>query len=523
MRPSHEANVTASSRAPGAPDAPESLATGVWTLAGDRPFVFVGSYRPFWSGRAAHRRRPAPERRTGRFRAVLALCDPETGRPTEGDIGELLIGGATLAHGYLGREDLTGERFRTDIPGLPGRWYRSGDLVRTDAHGVLTYLGRADQQLKVDGFRIEPGEIELVLMAHPAVRDAVVTAPDIPGAGRQLVAHLVLDAGQDAQALAPALRSHLRARLPEYMVPVRFVALAALPTTPSGTIDRRALPLPAAAPARAVDRSDLRGLCRALWQELLGLDTLADDQNLFDLGARSLLVLRFVSQLKEAGISHIGVADIYDRPTVAGIAASGQAAGRRRSAGGSRREATAGIAIIGMASRTPGAADVEAFWDNLLAGREGIRHFSPAELDASVPASLREAMRAFILVCAARAARVSWRAGARACRSSSACRSLSCRSSMAPTCRVSSRKGGRVGNTARISGIATLYTGTPLDVLPSAAPRCAWPRRESPGGAVHCPVGWPCGPGWPPWPRATRRRTRTRISTTCCAPAPTTR
>ncbi|MGE5865964.1 MAG: amino acid adenylation domain-containing protein, partial [Rhizobacter sp.] len=152
---------------------------------------------------------------------VLALCDPETGRPTEGDTGELLIGGATLAHGYLGREDLTGERFRTDIPELPGRWYRSGDLVRTDAHGVLTYLGRADQQLKVDGFRIEPGEIELVLMAHPAVRDAVVTAPDIPGAGRQLVAHLVLDAGQDVQALTPALRSHLRARLPEYMVPVR--------------------------------------------------------------------------------------------------------------------------------------------------------------------------------------------------------------------------------------------------------------------------------------------------------------
>lgn len=322
--------------------------------------------------------------------AVLALCDPETGRPTEGDIGELLIGGATLAHGYLGRQDLTGERFRTDIPELPGRWYRSGDLVRTDAHGVLTYLGRADQQLKVDGFRIEPGEIELVLMAHPAVRDAVVTAPDIPGAGRQLVAHLVLDAGHDAQALTPALRAHLRARLPEYMVPVRFVALAALPTTPSGKIDRRALPLPAFAPARAVDRSDLRGLCRALWQELLGLDSLADDQNLFDLGARSLLVLRFVSQLKEAGIDHIGVADVYDRPTIAGIAASGQAASRRRSTGAARREATAGIAIIGMASRTPGAADVEAFWDNLLAGREGIRHFSPAELDASVPAALRE-------------------------------------------------------------------------------------------------------------------------------------
>ena len=321
---------------------------------------------------------------------TLALCDPESGRPTEADTGELLIGGATLAHGYLGREDLTAERFRTDVAGLPGRWYRSGDLVRRGADGVLTYLGRADQQLKVDGFRIEPGEIELVLMAHPAVRDAVVTAPEIPGAGRQLVAHLVLDGAAEptaqAEALTPALRAHLRARLPEYMVPVRFVALAALPTTPSGKIDRRALPLPAPAPARQVDRSDLRALCRALWQDLLGLATLADDQNLFDLGARSLLVLRFVSQLKEAGVTHIGVADVYDRPTIGGLASTGRA----RQASAPRREATAGIAIVGMASRTPGAGDVEAFWDNLLAGREGIRHFKPEELDPSVPAALRE-------------------------------------------------------------------------------------------------------------------------------------
>jgi len=316
----------------------------------------------------------------------LALRDAESGRPAAGDTGELLLGGATLAHGYLGQPELTAERFRTDVSGTPGRWYRTGDLVSRDADGVCTYLGRADQQLKVDGFRIEPGEIELALMAHEAVRDAVVTAPDIPGIGKQLVAHLVLNAGHVTEDATAGLRAHLRGRLPEYMVPVRFITLDALPTTPSGKIDRRALPLPAASSTKAVDTADLPSLCRALWQDLLGVTAIDNNQNLFDLGARSLLVLRFVAQLKEAGVSHIGVADVYDRPTLAGLTARRQAGGtpRRRQTG-----TTSGIAIVGMATRTPGAADVEGFWNNLLTGQEGIRHFAPHELDASVPADLR--------------------------------------------------------------------------------------------------------------------------------------
>jgi len=316
----------------------------------------------------------------------LALRDAESGQPAAGDTGELLLGGATLAHGYLGRPDLTAERFRTDVPATAGRWYRTGDLVRRDADGICTYLGRADQQLKVDGFRIEPGEIELALMAHDAVRDAVVAAPDLPGIGKQLVAYLVLNAGHAAEDTTAGVRAHLRGRLPEYMVPVRFIMLEALPTTPSGKIDRRALPLPSAAPVRSTDAADLPALCRALWQDLLGVATIDAHQNLFDLGARSLLVLRFVSQLKDAGVMHIGVADVYDRPTLAGLTAA------RRDARASQRgrvDRTTGIAIVGVATRTPGAADVEGFWQNLLAGREGIRHFAPHELDASVPEDLR--------------------------------------------------------------------------------------------------------------------------------------
>ncbi|QIM51885.1 non-ribosomal peptide synthetase/type I polyketide synthase [Hydrogenophaga crocea] len=308
--------------------------------------------------------------------------------------GELLLGGDTLANGYLGRAELSAERFRRDADGRAGTWYVTGDLVRQDAAGVITYLGRADQQVKVDGFRIEPGEVEVALMAHEAVKEAVVTAPELPGVGKQLVAHVVLHATATPEALAALIgqwRQFLRARMPEYMVPVRYVALERLPMTPSGKIDRRNLPLPVveAAPA-ALATTEPRALVRQLWQELLGLPTLADDQNLFDLGAKSLLVMRFVARLREAGVNRVGVADVYDRPSVAGIAAAleGQSAAR-----GPRRSApvgaTQGIAIVGMAVRVPGANGLDAFWQALLEGREGIRHFRPEELDPAVPAELR--------------------------------------------------------------------------------------------------------------------------------------
>ncbi len=311
-------------------------------------------------------------------------------------VGELLLGGETLANGYLGRADLSAERFRTDVGPEPGpgsqTWYLTGDLVRRDEHGVLTYLGRADQQVKVDGFRIEPGEIELALMAHESVKEAVVTAPELPGAGRQLVAHVVLNPGVAAAAasLSPLWRQHLRARMPEYMVPVRYVVLDRLPVTPSGKIDRRSLPLPAM-DASPLDASDPLALARRLWCELLGVERIADEQNIFDIGAKSLLVMRFVSRVREAGITTLGVADVYDRPTLAGMAAAmaGTASAPRRPRRAAPANAAGGIAIVGMAVRVPGSPDLESFWQNLLDGREGIRHFRPDELDPAVPEEQR--------------------------------------------------------------------------------------------------------------------------------------
>lgn len=332
----------------------------------------------------------------------LALRDPQMGlldadESGPATSGELLLGGEALADGYLGRVELTAERFRKDIPGLPGRWYVTGDLVQRDAD-VYTYLGRADQQLKVDGFRIEPGEIEVVLMAHETVKEAVVTAPELPGAGRQLLAYLVLrDEADDTPQLPGQLRAYLREQLPEYMIPVRYIVLERLPITPSGKIDRRSLPLPSSVAdgVTAADGNDPASLVCGLWEELLGVTQISDEQNLFELGARSLLVLRFVSRLKELGLTQVTVADVYDRPTVAGIVAvlSGQPRTRRtrasRSTLASGEALGGGVAIVGMATRTAGARNVDEFWANLLAGKEGIRHFRPEEVDPAVPESVR--------------------------------------------------------------------------------------------------------------------------------------
>jgi amino acid adenylation domain-containing protein len=323
--------------------------------------------------------------------------------PSELAQGELMLGGDTLADGYLGRPDLTAERFLEGLAGpdgVPSRWYATGDLVRQDGDGTLTYLGRADQQLKVDGFRIEPGDIELALMAHPGIQDAVVTAPADPDGSRVLTAHVVIRAGSAvADQTLTAWRAWLRDRLPEYMVPVRFAVLDKLPTTPSGKIDRRGLPLAAPtsrAPSTASDDAagaPLIDRLRALWQELLGTDALPDDANVFDHGARSLLVMRFVSRAREQGIS-LNVADVYDRPTVAGLAAlldananAGVPRRERRQTGATTGE---GMAIVGMAARVGTAHDVDTFWQQLLDNVETLRRFRADEIDPAVPASLRD-------------------------------------------------------------------------------------------------------------------------------------
>jgi amino acid adenylation domain-containing protein len=239
-----------------------------------------------------------------------------------GVAGEIHIGGAGVARGYLNRPDLTAERFVPDpFAAEPGaRLYKTGDLGRWRADGTIEFLGRNDHQVKIRGFRIELGEIEARLLELPGVREAAVLArEDLPGEKR-LVAYV---AGENA--LQPeALRTHLGASLPEYMVPAAYVQLDALPLTPNGKLDRRALPAPEgdAYGTRAYEapQGELESTFAAIWSELLGVERIGRHDNFFALGGHSLLALQAVSRLSRRLGREVPVHVLFSTPTVAALA-----------------------------------------------------------------------------------------------------------------------------------------------------------------------------------------------------------
>ncbi|HEX3531511.1 MAG TPA: non-ribosomal peptide synthase/polyketide synthase, partial [Thermoanaerobaculia bacterium] len=248
-----------------------------------------------------------------------------------GGVGELYLGGEGLALGYWRQAELTAERFVAS-PALPGeRLYRTGDLVRLLPDGNLEFRGRSDQQVKLRGFRIEPGEIEQALTALDGVTEAaVVLRPDLPG-GRGLVAYVVRreGAGQSARAL----RKSLEERLPGYMVPSGFVELSSLPLTPNGKLDRRWLteraPLPEAGPAAGVAaRTPVEEILASIWCEVLGLKRVGVYDSFFDLGGHSLLATRVLSQLRTVFEVELSLHELFEEPTVAGLASRVEAAMR---------------------------------------------------------------------------------------------------------------------------------------------------------------------------------------------------
>ncbi|MEU1099284.1 amino acid adenylation domain-containing protein, partial [Streptomyces sp. NPDC005877] len=241
-----------------------------------------------------------------------------------GRVGEMYVAGPGLALGYLGRPELTAERFVADPFGAPGeRMYRTGDLARRAPDGTLEYAGRSDQQVKIRGFRIEPGEIEAVLVGHPDVARAAVVARESQGAAdRILVAYAVPAPGSRPEPAA--LRAHLAASLPEHMVPSACVVLEALPLTANGKLDTKALPAPdfaAAATGRAPASGSQALVCR-LYEELLGLPegTVGAEDNFFDLGGHSLLATRLMTRLRAATGAEVSMADFFARPTPAALA-----------------------------------------------------------------------------------------------------------------------------------------------------------------------------------------------------------
>jgi non-ribosomal peptide synthase protein (TIGR01720 family) len=253
----------------------------------------------------------------------IYLLDEERRPVPVGVPGEIYIGGAGLARGYLGRPELTAQRFVAH-PFRPGaRLYRSGDLGRYLPDGNLEFLGRLDDQVKIRGFRIELGEVEANLAAHPAVGECVVCAREDSPGDKRLVAYVVPAPGGGA---GPSeLREHLRARLPHYMVPAAFVTLPALPLSANGKVDRKALPAPegdrpALAQPYLAPRTELEEALAAIWAEVLGLDRVGVEDNFFELGGDSILSLQVVSRANAAGV-RVSPRQFYETQTVAQLAA----------------------------------------------------------------------------------------------------------------------------------------------------------------------------------------------------------
>ncbi|MBV9108281.1 MAG: amino acid adenylation domain-containing protein, partial [Gemmatimonadetes bacterium] len=237
--------------------------------------------------------------------------------------GELYLAGAGLARGYERRPGLTAESFLPDPFGTPGsRMYRTRDRARWTADGQLEYLGRADFQVKVRGFRIEPGEVETALRAHPAIANAVALAHRDGTGGARLVAYVVPANGR--QPSPAELREHLRGFVPEYMLPSAFVALDAFPLTGSGKIDRRALPAPdfgAEAAEHVAPRTEVEEALAGIWAEVLRLERVGIDDDFFALGGHSLLATRLISRVREAFAVELPLRELFEAPTVEQLAA----------------------------------------------------------------------------------------------------------------------------------------------------------------------------------------------------------
>ncbi|MFW3899603.1 amino acid adenylation domain-containing protein [Pseudomonas bharatica] len=240
--------------------------------------------------------------------------------------GELLIGGDGLARGYHQRPALTAERFVPDpFSSTGGRLYRTGDVARYRADGVIEYVGRLDHQVKIRGFRIELGEIEARLLEHPAVREAVVIDID-----NQLAAYLVAE--QDSPELRSALKAHLKAGLPDYMVPSHFTWLDRMPQTPNGKLDRKALPKPDASLAQGEyqpPRNERERQLARIWTDVLKVERVGLTDNFFALGGHSLLVITLVSRLREAFDTSLSLHDFLLLETFEDLA-DFIAAGERR-------------------------------------------------------------------------------------------------------------------------------------------------------------------------------------------------
>ncbi len=324
------------------------------------------------------------------------VLDSEQRLAPVGEPGELYVGGAGLARGYLNQPELTASRF---IPNPfsqePGdRLYRSGDLARQLPDGGLDYLGRIDEQVKIRGYRIELGEVENALGQYPGVKHAVVVASEDGDGSKRLVGYVVMADGFDRKSI----RRFLQTTLPDYMVPALLVAIDRIPLTSNGKVDRKALPNPDAselltdsyrAPGTKIEET-----LAAVWKAVLNVKRVGTNDNFFELGGNSLLAAKTIAALKQTLQLDIPITKLYQFPTVNGLAdflnghKKAPVQANKRDQSDEVDNATGDVAVIGMAGRFPGANTIDALWTVLTEGRETTRFFADTELDATLPAEI---------------------------------------------------------------------------------------------------------------------------------------
>lgn len=316
-----------------------------------------------------------------------------------GVAGEVYIAGAGLARGYLGRPDLTAERFIPNPFSMSGeRMYKTGDLARWLPDGRLEFLGRLDDQVKIRGFRIELGELESVIAEYAGIREALVVARRETTGDQRIVAYAIL---HDATTVTVAdVRAYVQSKLPDFMIPAAFVFLDAWPLTPNGKVDRRALPAPADRLVQAqaiLPQNPLEQQIATIWQEVLGIGSVGIDDNFFEVGGHSLKFVQIEVRLEETLGLIVPTMDMLRFPTIRTLAThlrtlqgTGQGQGKQSMEGEYAPRKTAkssttdtDIAIVGMAGRFPGANNVDEFWRNLVAGVESIRDLTDEELLAA--------------------------------------------------------------------------------------------------------------------------------------------
>ena len=368
------------------PDLPAQIAAALGTVAAYNMYgpteatVDATGYRagPSAGDREIPIGRPLPGCR-------VRILDEELRRVPAGEAGELCIGGAGLAVGYLGMEQATAEAFVADPFGAPGdRLYRTGDLGRWLSDGNIAFIGRRDEQIKIRCQRIELGEVEAAMRAFAGVIAAAAVKWDEAPGGAAVIGHFT------GEAEPAALRAWLAARLPEPAVPVHLTRMESLPVLPSGKVDRKALPRPEIARTLRRNAASLEQSIAGVWEELLGIPKVDVAANLFEMGAHSLLVPRAAMAIEKAAGKPVSAVDLFRFPTVATLARhlSGDSHAADRPI--PRRNVHTGeIAIVGMAFRFPGASDCETFWADLMAGADRVRRPDAGELEAAgAPAHL---------------------------------------------------------------------------------------------------------------------------------------